>query len=57
MPTPHDKLNLEPITSPPRKKSRTIFRSQVIDLEEDEEQSYSNKMGGGGEEELQTTIM
>jgi hypothetical protein len=35
--TPRDRLSPKPITSPPRKKYKTIFRSQVIDLEEDEE--------------------
>jgi hypothetical protein len=36
-PTPQDKLSFELITSPPRKKSRTTSRSQIVDLEEDEE--------------------
>jgi hypothetical protein len=36
-PTPKDMLNIKPITSPPRKKYKTTFRSHVIDLEEDEE--------------------
>jgi hypothetical protein len=36
-PTPNDKLNLEPVTSPFRKKSRTIFGSSVNDSKEDEE--------------------
>ncbi len=30
--------------------------SQVINLEEDEEQTCSNKMGGGGGEELQAIV-
>jgi hypothetical protein len=34
-----NKLSLELITSPPRKKSRTIFRSPVNDSKEDEEQT------------------
>jgi hypothetical protein len=55
-PTPKDKLSLELVTSPPRKKSITIFMSQVINLEEDEEQTCSNKMGGGGGEELQAIV-
>jgi hypothetical protein len=36
-PTPNDRLNLEPVTSPLRKKSRTIFGSSVNDSKEDEE--------------------
>jgi len=54
--TPWDKLSLELVTSPLRKKSRTISRSQIVDLEEDEERTYSNKMGGGDGEELQVTV-
>jgi len=36
-PTLRDRLNPKPITSPPRKKYKATFRSQVIDLKEDEE--------------------
>jgi hypothetical protein len=36
-PTPRDRLNLEPITSPRRKKLKTTFGSLVSDLKEDEE--------------------
>jgi hypothetical protein len=32
-----DNLSPEPFTSPPKKKSKTTFKSQVVDLEEDEE--------------------
>jgi hypothetical protein len=35
--TPRDRLSLEPITSPLRKKSKTTFGSLVYDLEKDEE--------------------
>jgi hypothetical protein len=35
--TPRDMLSLQPITSPPRKKSKTTFKSLVVDSEEDEE--------------------
>jgi hypothetical protein len=42
------------VTSPPKKKSIINFRSQVIDLEEDEEQTCSNEMGGGGGKKFQT---
>jgi hypothetical protein len=52
-PTPRNKLSLELVTSPPRKKSRTIFGSLVNDLEEDEEQTYSNEIGSRGGEELE----
>jgi hypothetical protein len=37
LPTPWDRLNLELVTSPPKKKSITTFRSQVVDAKEDEE--------------------
>ncbi len=47
LPTLNDKLSRELVTSPPRKKSITTFRSQVIDLEEDEEQTCLDEMGGG----------
>jgi hypothetical protein len=30
--------------------------SQVVDLEDDEERTYLDKMGGGGGKELQTII-
>jgi hypothetical protein len=39
---------------PPRKKSITTFKSQVIDSKEDEERNYLNEMGGEGGEKLQT---
>ncbi len=57
MPTPRDKLSFEPITSPPKKKSKTTFRLKVVDLEEDEERSYLDKMGSGGGQELQAIAM
>jgi hypothetical protein len=37
LPTPRDRLSVELVTSPPRKKSKTPFISQINDLEEDEE--------------------
>ncbi len=49
-------LSLKPITSTPKKRYITTFRSYAIDLEEDEERTCLNGMGGGGGEELQTTI-
>ncbi len=54
-PTPNDKLNLEPVTSPLRKKSRTIFGSSVNDSKEDEEWTYSYEIRGGGGNELDGT--
>jgi hypothetical protein len=36
-PTPRDKLSFEHVTLPLRKKSITIFKSQIVELEEDEE--------------------
>jgi hypothetical protein len=50
LPTPRDRLSRKPITSPLRKKSRTTFRSPIVDLEEDGEQTCSNEIGGGGGE-------
>jgi hypothetical protein len=44
LPTPRDKLSLEHVTSPPRKKSKTTFRSQFVDLKEDEEQTCLNEI-------------
>jgi len=48
LPTPRDKLSLELVISPPRKKSKSTFESSVIDLEEDEEQTCSNEIGSRG---------
>jgi hypothetical protein len=53
-PTPRDRLSPKLVTSPPRKKYKIIFMSQVIDLEEDEERTCLDGMGGG--EKFQTTI-
>jgi hypothetical protein len=55
LPTPRDRLNLEPITSPPQKKVTTTFGSPVSDLEEDEERTYSNEIRGRGGDELDAT--
>ncbi len=55
LPTPRDRLSLEPITSPPRKKSKTTFGSLINDSEEDEEQTCSYEIRGGGGEELNAT--
>jgi hypothetical protein len=52
LPTPRDRLSPEHVTSPPRKKSITTFRSSINDLEKDEKQTCSNEIGGGGGEEL-----
>jgi hypothetical protein len=41
-------LSLKLVISPIRKKSRTTFRSPINDLEEDEEQSCSDEIGGRG---------
>jgi hypothetical protein len=56
LPTPWDSLSLELVASPPRKKFRTTFRSQVVDAKEDEERTCLDKMGGGGGEEIQTIV-
>jgi hypothetical protein len=49
-PTLRDKLSLEHVTSSLKKKSRTTFESQVVNLEEDEEQICLDEIGGGGGE-------
>jgi len=46
-PTLKDRLNPKPITPPLMKKSMTTFISLVNDLEEDEERTCSNEIGGG----------
>jgi hypothetical protein len=38
------KLSCEPVTSPPRKKSRTTFGSSVNDLEEDEDEPVQMRL-------------
>jgi hypothetical protein len=43
LPTPRDKLSLELVTSPSKKKSIITFKSHVVDLEEDEERTCSNE--------------
>lgn len=53
--TPWARLSPKHITSPPKKKFKTTFMSQVVDLEEDEEQTCSHKMGGGDGKKLQAT--
>jgi hypothetical protein len=46
--TPRDRLSPKLLISPPRKKFKTIFRSSVDGLEEDEEQTCSDKIRGRG---------
>jgi len=55
--TPKDKLNLELITSPPRKKFKTTFGSLINDSEENEERTYSYEIGSGRGEEFDATTM
>jgi hypothetical protein len=55
LPTPRDRLSLKLVTSPPRKKSKTTFRSPIKDSKEDEEQTYSDEIRGGRGEELNVT--
>jgi hypothetical protein len=45
LPTPHDKLNIELVTSPPKKKFRTTSKVLIVDSKEDEERTYLDKMG------------
>ncbi len=44
-PTLRDKLSPKPITSPPRKNSKTTFKFQIVDSKDDEEQTCLHKMG------------
>jgi len=54
LPTPRDKLSLQLVTSPPRKKSKTTFGSPVNDSKEDEERTCLDESGGrGGEISMQ----
>jgi hypothetical protein len=53
-PTLRDRLDHEHVTSPLRNKSITTFKSHV-DLEEDEERTCSNEIGGGGGKKLYAT--
>jgi hypothetical protein len=48
LPTPRDRLSLELVISPPRKNFKTTFGSLVNDLEEDEERTYLDEIGGKG---------
>jgi hypothetical protein len=56
LPTLRDKLNPKPVTSPLRKKSKTIFGSSVNDSEKVEDQTCLDGIGGRGGEELDVTI-
>jgi hypothetical protein len=47
-PTQRDKLSPKHVTSPPKKKFRTTFRSSVVDSKENEEQTYLDEIGGRG---------
>jgi hypothetical protein len=51
-PTPRDQLCLERITSPPRKKSKTIFGSLINDSEEDGENTCLDEIKGRGGEDI-----
>jgi hypothetical protein len=52
-PTPRNKLNLEPITSPSKKKAKTYARVQVVNLKDDEEKTHSNEVGCGDDKKPQ----
>ncbi len=56
-PTPRDRLSHELVTLLPWKKSKTTSRSRVNDLEEDEERTYSNEIGGRGGKKLDAIAM
>jgi hypothetical protein len=51
--TPWARLSPKRVTSPPRKKLKTTFKSQVVDSKEDEERTCLDKMGGGDGKKLQ----
>ncbi len=50
--TPRDKLSPKLVASPPRKKSITISKVQILDSEEDEEITCLDEKGGGNGEEF-----
>ncbi len=56
-PTLRDKLSLEHVISPPRKKSRTTFGSLVNDLEANEEWTCSNEIKSKGGEDFDAIVM
>jgi hypothetical protein len=57
LPTPRDKLSLQLVTSPPRKKSKTTFGSPINDSKEDEERTCLDEIGGRGGEKFNATTM
>ncbi len=52
LPTPRDKLSLETITSPLKKKSKITFGSSVNDSKKDEKWICLHEIGGRGGKEL-----
>jgi hypothetical protein len=57
LPTPHDRLSTEHVTSLPKKKFRTTSMVLIVDLKEDEEGTYLDEMGGGDGGEFQAIVM
>jgi hypothetical protein len=39
--------NLKPIISPPKKKAKTHLGTSIVEAKDDEERTYSKKIGGG----------
>jgi len=55
LPTPRDKLSIEHVTLPPKKKSKTTFGSSLNDSKEDEERTCLDEIGGRGGQEFDAT--
>ncbi len=49
-------LNLELVTSPPRKNFKHHFRVLIIEPKDEEENTCLEEMGGGDDEKFQATI-
>jgi hypothetical protein len=53
--TPRDRLSPKPLSSAPKKKSKTTFGTPVNDSKEDEKQTCLDDIGGRGGKELEGT--
>jgi hypothetical protein len=52
-PTPRIRLSFKHVISPPKKKTITYVRVQVVDLKDEEENTHSNQVGCEGDEDPQ----
>ncbi len=53
---PPNRLNLELVTSPPRKNSKRHSRILIIEPKDEEKYTRLKEMGGGDDEKFQATI-